>query len=60
MLKVRRHSARAKFWSALKRGHGVAKLGWHVGAVQAGRSSSKTRSLGPSWVLVGSGERRRR
>ena len=39
MLKVRRHSARAKFRSALKRGRGIAKLGWNVGAVQAARLS---------------------
>ena len=41
MLKVRRHSARAKFRSARKRSRGVAKLGWNVGAVQAGRLSRK-------------------
>ena len=38
MLKVWRHSARAKFRSELKRSRGVVKLGWNVGAVQAGRS----------------------
>ena len=42
MLKVRRHSARAKFRLARKRSRGVAKLGWNVGAVQAGRTPLKS------------------
>ena len=42
MLKVWGHSACAKFRSALKGGRGVVKLGWNVGAVQAGRTPLKS------------------
>ena len=63
MLKVRLHSARAKFRSARKRSRGVAKLGWNVGAVQAGQTPSKTLPVravrsrpGYWWAAVRGGE----
>ena len=49
MLEVRHHSARAKFLSARKRCRGVAKLGWNVGAVQAGRSSWTPQPVRAAW-----------
>ena len=61
MLKVRRHSARAKFRWARKRSRGVVKLGWNVGVVQAGRSSARTlpvravRSRPGYWWAAGRG-----
>ena len=63
MLEVRRHSARAKFRSTLKRSRCVAKLGWNVGAVQAGRTPLKPLPVravrsrpGYWWAAVRGGE----
>ena len=61
MRKVLRHSARAKFGSSRKRSRVVAKLGWNVGAVQAGRSSLKSLPVRavwgrPGWAAVRGGE----
>ena len=53
MLKVRHHSARAKFRSALKRCRCVARLGWNVGAVQAGRTPSKSLPVRAAWGRPG-------